>query len=89
VTSGYCFPSEQAGTNSALKDQLEIDCADTAYFKEVKDMFIDEAFLFVQADTQGAQGADTPGWYPLRMQLRLMYWQREVWSRQTGQYEFP
>lgn len=46
-------------------------------------MYIQEAFMFVQADTL-TEGANTPGWYPLRMQLNLQYWQRDICSRTTG-----
>ena len=62
------------------REQLEVECAKTQYFANVKQMKVDEAFMFVQADTV----TQIPGWYPLRMQLDLQYWQRDICSYFTG-----
>lgn len=42
------------------------------YFKKVRDLQRNEAFMFVQADSVGG----SPSWYPLHMQLKIDYWQQ-------------
>ena len=32
--------------------------------------------MFVRAETTGGQGASQPGWYPLRLNLDIKYWQK-------------
>jgi hypothetical protein len=82
ITIGFCFPDIEGGTDDALKAQRMAECEKPKkrdYFNQLKEDFKDEAYMFVQADT-ATQDANVPGWFPLRFQLSVEYWQRRECS---------
>jgi hypothetical protein len=56
------------------------------YFAMVRNLYRSEEFMFVRAETADGQGANTPGWYPMRMQLDIKYWQRQTCRAGTCWY---
>jgi len=76
VSSGFGFPDIEAGQDNVLQGQLTAQYGGRQYFSLVKTLMIDEDFMFVRADTAGARDGGVAGWYPLRLQLDIKYWQK-------------
>ena len=77
VSGGFCFPDIDSYGDEVLEEELEKDCSKSSYFAIVHALFKAEEFMFVRAETAGALTKD-PNWYPLRLQLDMLYWQVEV-----------
>ena len=71
VTSGFRFPDLDARNDRNLQAELEALYEESKYFAAVKLLMKDEVFMFVRADTAGAQDANLPSFYPLRVQLDI------------------
>ena len=73
ITSGFCFPDLEANGDADYQRQRAEECNGMEYFMEVNELFLNEAFMFVQADTS----VTGQGSFPLRLQLAIDYWQKE------------
>jgi len=82
VSSGFGFPDLEAGQDDELRSVLEAQHKKSKYFSAVKSLMRNEDFMFVRADIAGAVDGGLAGWYPLRLQLDIKYWQKADKTKQ-------